>query len=306
MKNTVTKLLFLLLCANLTAFAQIQRAAYSEVYPELPFSVSQLNKFNYQKVVVWYDEFTKGENDESGMPWSNMVKSYQRERHIMPGGQLERSGYYTPENLKLSAFQYYYIGNKISVIDQIGFDSLQNDVVLYSYQFAYKDTIPFQKVKLHSKDKQFRMLYDYLYDAEGRLIREQVTTHGKAKKLETVLGVEDDNVMVLTAYNGDTKTKRFYKNMHDLQKTERIQYNENGQPINTKIKDGQNKLIADIVYSYEGEILVKETHTTNDGTQLVDDKIVHYRYNADGLLEQIITEKGELQTIVSFQYSEDY
>ena len=52
--------------------------------------------------------------------------------------------------------------------------------------------------------------------------------------------------------------------------------------------------------------MIKETHTVHDGVQLVEDKVIHYRYNGDGLLEEKIIEKGDQQIIFAYQYSKDY
>jgi hypothetical protein len=279
---------------------------FHEVFPELPFSTEAVGKLNYQLVTVWHEEYKKSEGDEPGLPWANQTFMYQRERYLMPGGILDRSSVYTQENEKLSALQYYYIGKNVSAIDIIRFDTLMNEIIDNSYNFAYKDTIPYQKVKLFHRDKSFRLLYDFMFDKENRLIRLNITAHGEPKKVETLEMAEEDMLMVLIAYSGDSKTKRFYKNMHDLQRSERTQYNDKGLPISTKIKDGENQLIAEVIYIYEDELLVQENHTKYEDKQPFIDKTIYYRYNPNGLLDKIITEKGELQTISSFQYFEEY
>ena len=60
------------------------------------------------------------------------------------------------------------------------------------------------------------------------------------------------------------------------------------------------------IYIYEDELLVQENHTKYEDKQPFIDKTIYYRYNPNGLLDKIITEKGELQTISSFQYFEEY
>ena len=312
MKSTVTsiqQLLFtgcLLLLIGPFSYAQFVKDPYAEVYPERDFSIQQIKEKGFQKVVVWYNEYGREEGDEDGMQWSNYIGGYQCQKHVFPDGRLELSTYYYPTGYKEKAYQYYYLGKKVSAIDQLSFDSLQNEKVKYSYNFVYKDTIPFQKVKLHGNDKQFRIMYDYLFDKEGQLVRLQITPHGQAKKMETLVELEQDNMMILVSYSKDAKTIRYYRDLHDLIRSERTQFTEDGKAINTRIKDGDNLLVADIGYAYEGEFLIKETHTVHDGTQLVEDKVIHYRYNGDGLMEQKIIEKGDQQIIFGYQYSEDY
>lgn len=297
---------FLSIFLGQTSYAQFVQDPYAEVFPERDFSIRQIKEKGYQKVVVWYNEYSRGEDDEAGMQWSNFIGSYQCQKHIFPAGRLELSTYYLPTGYKEKAYQYYYIGKNVSVIDELAFDSLQEEQMKYSFTFAYKDTIPFQKVKMHAKDKQFRIMHDYLFDKDGRLVREQITPHGQAKKMETLVELEQDNMMVLTAYSKDAKTIRYYRDLHSLIRSERTQFTEEGRAINTRIKDGENLLVADVGYAYEGEFLVKETYTVHDGVQLVADKVIHYRYNEDGLLEQKIIEKGDQQIIFGYQYSEDY
>ncbi len=303
-----TLLIICLGCYCQGLWAQFSPDPYAEVYPKREFSICDIKEKGYQKVVIWYNEYSRGEKDESGMTWSNYINSYQHQKHVFPAGQLELSTYYYPDGNKIKSYQYYYIGRLISVVDELSFDSMQEESVKFSYQYAYKDTVPFEMVKIYPEDKGFRIMHDYLFDKEGRLIREKVTAHGQLKRLQTLSDeeLEISNSMVLAAYQGDSKTLRFYKDQHSLFRTERTQYSEEGLLINTRIKDGEHRLIADIGYSYEGESLVKETHTSFDGTQMVSDKIIHYRYNDEGLLEQKIIEKGEQQIIFSYQYSIDY
>lgn len=306
MRITVFKIPFLCFLFSNFCMAQFQKALYHEVYPQLPFNVKEVIKYNYQLVAVWHDEYSRTEADESGLTWANQTLSYQRERHLLPAGTFERSAYYTPNNEKLYAYQYNYINNRISAVDEIVFDSLQEEIILFSHVYTYKDTIPFQKVKMFNADKGFRLLYDYLFDKEGRLIRLNITAHGEPKKDASIPIAEKDMMLVLTAYSGDSKTERFYKNMHDLQGSERTQYNENGLLINKKIKDGENKLLLDIIYIYEDDVLMKENHTRYEDKQPFEDKVIYYIYNPNGLLDRILEEKGDLQTVTSFQYFEDY
>lgn len=294
-----------LICTCIETKAQFKKSLYHEAYPELPFSMEDVKKHNYSKIIIWYDEYKKAKDDESGMIWSDKLIDYQFQRHTFIEGKMDRSTWYTPENQRIRTLQYYYIGKNISVIDDITYDSLQNEQVNFNYIYTYKDTVPFQMVKMHSNDKQFRILFDYTFDENGKLKRQQTTTHGVAKKMETVLNAEEDIVMILVDHKNNMSTKRYYKNMSELQKSVKTFVNEKGELFETNIKDGNNKAIHNIKYTYEADKLVLESYSRFNGEQVVTDKKIYYRYNDDGLLEKIITEKENIQTILSLQYYEE-
>lgn len=288
--------------------AQFPKDDYSEVYPERLFSEKQLLAANMHKVVIWYDVNKKGEDDISGVPWfaGNQI-SFQQQRHILPEDKLGTSTYYKESGDKDFQLKYYYQNGKIGAIDHLVFDSLQEESLLYSYRYAYKGEEPLQMVKLHAQDKSFRLMEEYSFNKDKKLTRKKITTHGRAKKLETVLGMEAENMMQLMAYGKDSKTVRSYQNMHDLVRTERTQYKD-GHPISTKVMDGEQRLLATIGYSYEGESLVKETYTYyNEGREVEKEKIKYFNYDyKTGFIDTIIIEEGETQIVYTFQYTEDY
>jgi hypothetical protein len=158
---------------------------------------------------------------------------------------------------------------------------------------------------MFNDDKSFRLHYDYLHE-EGKLLRLKVTAHGVPKKENSIKLAEDEMTLLLVAHSGDAKTERYYKNMHELLKSERIQYNEKGFPINKKIRDGDNKLLMDIIYIYEDETLVKEKHTKYENKSPVSEKLIFYVYESNGLLSKIIAEEGDTQRIVNLLYQEEY
>ena len=123
-----------------------------------------------------------------------------------------------------------------------------------------------------------------------------------AKKLETVLKAEEDIVMILVDRKNDMSTYRYYKNMSELQKSVRTFVNEKGHCYETTLKDGNNQLIYNIKYQYEADRLFMESYSKFDGVQVVTEKKIYFRYNEDDLLEKIITEKDNVQTILTLQY----
>jgi hypothetical protein len=288
--------------------AQFPKDPYIEVYPERLFSEKQVLAAGMHKIVIWYDLNKKGEGDESGVPWfaGNQI-SYQQQRHIFPENNLGTSTYYKENGDKDYQLRYFYQAGKIGAIDHFVFDSLQDESQLYSYRYTYKGQEPFQMVKLHMQDKTFRLMEEYSFNKDKEIVRRRVSTHGRAKKLETAFGMEMENMMQLVAFGKDSKTVRSYQNMHDLVRTERTQYKDD-LPISTKVLDGEQQLIATIGYAYEGETLVKKTYTYYGAGHEVEKEVIeYYNYNYQtGLLETIIIEEGETQIVYTFQYTEEY
>ena len=286
--------------------AQIVKPLYHEVYPELLFSEEQIKKSGYQKVLIWYDEYLKSTEDQPGFLWTNRIKTYQWQRHNLPGGKIENSITYNDKNDRISAINYYYQNDLIAAVDDISYDSTLKEKVISSSFYTYKDSVPFQKVKIFNQDKGYRLLYDYIFDTDGRLIRSQVKPEGRPQKAETIIEASKSLNMILADYKKDTKTLRYYKNMHELTRTEKTQYNDKGFPINTKTLNDQQQMIKDVLYSYEGDQFVKETHLKYENGQEEVEKIVYIRYNLDGIMEQLVTEIGNKQIVLTLQYYTEY
>ena len=303
----IFRILSLLLFTGVISLqAQIVKPQYHEVYPALLFSEEQIKKSGYQKVLIWYDEYLKGPEDQAGFLWNNRIKTYQFQRHNLPGGRIENSITYNEQNDRISAINYYYQEDLIAAIDEISYDSSLKEKIISSSFYTYKDSIPFQKVKTFNQDKGYRLLYDYIFDENGRLLRLQVKPDGRPQKIETILEASNSLIMILADYKKDTKILRYYKNMHELLRTERTQYNEKGFPINTKTLNEKQEMIRDVLYAYEGDQFVKETHLKYVNGQAEVEKTVYIRYNLDGIMEQLVTEIGNKQIVLTLQYYKEY
>ena len=104
------------LCFGQLGYAQFVKDPYAEVYPERDFSIQQIKEKGFQKVVVWYNEYSREEGDEAGMQWSNYISGYQCQKHIFPAGRLELSTYYLPTGYKEKAYQYDGSGGTRDVV----------------------------------------------------------------------------------------------------------------------------------------------------------------------------------------------
>jgi len=283
-------------------FGQLQNGKPEPMFPALPFDLKEAVNNNFRVVSMVYEEYKKSEGDESGFPWSNQQFSYQKARFTIQNKAINTISYYDTLNNKISSFEYSYIDGLVTGIEFFEYDSLMKPIVTHAYNYAYRDSLPFQKVLMFNTDKRFRLLYDYLCDDKGRLIRLNVTPHGEPKKESSIKLAEEEMVLMLTAYSGDSKTERYYKNMHELVRSERTQYNEKGLAINKKTRDGDNKLISEIIYVYEDEVLVKEKHTSYLNKEVQNEKLIFYIYEENGLISKILEEEGDIQRIVNLLY----
>jgi len=312
MKTIVTNLNFILLffIVGLMNSSWVQGQdlmdTYADVYPTYDFKMQAIKENGYQLLTVWYNEYERKEEDESGVIVGEPIRNYRSEMHLFPDGRIQKSTFYNENNDRLKAYQYYHKGKQVAVIDELRFDTSQNEEILYSYRYVYKGQVPMQKVKLHIKDKSFRLMHDYTFDAKNRLTREKITMHGRAKKIETIQVVEEREQLNLISYATKSKTERIYTTMHDLITSKRSQCTETGQLINTRIKNKDHQVVEDIGYVYEDGVLAEEIHRIWDGTQLVEGRKIYYQYDASGLITQKIIEEGKQQFVYEFQYSKDY
>lgn len=310
MRDIVTKKMFfgIFLLLGITSLqAQNLIDKYAEIYPKREFTIQQIKDQGYQKVVVWQSEYTKGPDDESGMTWSNMEKNFQAQKHVFPDGQFKWSTYYREDMSKEKMYKYYYKGKQIAAIDELEFDSLQDESVRFTYKYAYRGEVPVEKVQLYPKDPNFRVMYAYSFDTTGRMLRKQITGHGQIKRFNSLLDLEEDPHLVLISYTDKATTYRTYRNRHDIIESRRTQFNEDGQLLNTRVKGPEHQVLKDIGYTYSNGQLTKEVHSVlNDEGVLTEDTIIYYLYNDRGLIDQKIIEQGKKQLIFSYQYSEEY
>ena len=137
-------------------FAQMEFVETVPLYPTLPFNLKETIKNNFKLVSVVHDVYQKSEGDESGFTWSNQVSSYQYARYIIKDKTLFNASFYDTENDKISSNEYHYIDGLISAIEFSSYDSLQEGKVKYAFHYAYRDSLPYQKVLMFNDDKSFR------------------------------------------------------------------------------------------------------------------------------------------------------
>jgi hypothetical protein len=159
---------------------------------------------------------------------------------------------------------------------------------------------------LSDRDLFYQVAQDPNINNEDCIFRSEDPAFGRPQKAETIIEAGKSLNMILADYKKDTKILRYYKNMHELFRTEKTQYNDKGFPINTKTLNDQQQMIKDVLYSYEGDQFVKETHLKYENGQAEVEKIVYIRYNLDGIMEQLVTEIGNKQIVLTLQYYTEY
>lgn len=303
MMKIITTIISSLLVLSLSA--QVEQ--YTEIYPALPFSLEKAKAQSYVRATVWIDHYSKGEEDESGSIWSNPVgDSYQYERYAFMDGILESITRYKPDGYKLMMYEYFYQKGLLAAIDKLSYDSLEESSTDYSYIYFYKnDGTPFQKVKQFPKYRGLRVLHDFNFDNNHRISREKIAVTGTAPKMDSLVGMKaNEKTLVLTGYDKDTKTITTYENMYKIVKKEKIIYNPEGSPLKSEISDADGNVVMIIDYDYENGQLTKENHvlpTEEEG--IIHLKTIFYVYDSEGLIESIIIEKENMQTVYSYTYA---
>lgn len=305
MKKTTTCISgLLMLCLVGTLQAQ-----HISIFPELPFDLKAAVEKGYSKVSVFVNQNQKGEEDESGYQWSIPYgDGYQMARYSFFDGKMEMETRYLPNGDKEVAWQYNFIGDLLSVIDELHFDSLQEPKHNYSYVFHYDaQGNPFQKVVEFKNERLFRLLYDYSFDKERRPIREKISSTGQITKWDNIKGLVPgrQEQITLVEHRSDAKILRIYENMHRNIETHRTIYDlTTRMPQRTEYEDVSHKVQYVVDYDYEESRLTRETRyrPTDDGSEPKKEAVTYYFYDADGLLERKMVEVDNLQTIYSYSY----
>lgn len=301
--KTITTVINLLL---LPLLVQAQRV---DIFPWLPFDRALATEKGYSKTSVQVAFYSKGETDESGYTWSiQRAEGYQCAKYSYFNGQMEFETRYKPDGDKLVSWQYHYRQGLLSAIDEFSFDSTQAPVLQYTYVYYYDaQSNPFQKVVQFQKERNFRLLYDYTFDAQRRPVRERITAAGKMEKWNTVASFLPGRTeqITLVEYRDDVQTLRVYENLHAIVETYILQYDLTTKlPQRLEFQDRSRQVVwmADLDYDAERRIS-KETHYhPTEDTERKPFRIVHYFYDGDGLLERRVEEEGTEQTIYSYFY----
>ncbi|WCL82724.1 hypothetical protein PPO43_06415 [Saprospira sp. CCB-QB6] len=301
------RLLLLFCCWSWGLNAQLLQDKFALAYPERPYSVAALKEAGgYNDLSVWLSINQLDSSLSLGALGPEVQAAYQLERHILRDGKPYKSSYYLPTGDKERRLDYYYRQGQILAIDEFEFDSLQEDRIKYLHTFLYKkDSVPLQKVTEYKQEQQFRQLFVYDFDEQGRLLRQRVEDVGKMRDLNEMQAAWPNKSLLLYSYEEDAQVARLYHDQHRLIYRERAQLNEEGQVLTKTRKDRMNRLIWDENYQYSSHRLYKkERHSFNaEGERKLAERIFYEYEGPAGLLSRKIVEKEGLQYVYDFQYS---
>ncbi|WBM75928.1 hypothetical protein [Saprospira grandis] len=287
--------------------AQLLQDKFAEVYPERPYSVVALQEAGgYNDLSVWLAINELDSSLSLGALGKEVQAAYQLERHILRDGRPYKSTYYLPTGDKERRLDYYYRQGQILAIDEFEFDSLQEEQLVYLHSFLYKkDSVPLQKVTEYKQERQFRQLFVYDFDEQGRLLRQKVEDVGQMRDLNAMQSIWPNKSLLLYSYEQEAELARLYHEQHRLVYRERAQLNEEGQVLTKTRKDRRNRLIWDENYQYSSQRLAKkERYRFNaNGDRQLEERIFYEYEGPAGLLSRKIVEKEGRQYVYDFQYS---
>ena len=299
--------------------AQAQKDRFLEVYPERPFSVLKASEEGYTMTIISSETHRRLPEDESGLPWSGTGQSnYQKLSYKYMDGNLQEEIHTLPDNRRQKHLEYHYRDGLISVIDEYFYewrkppgkeDSTWSGELLYSYRYLYKnDGRPFDKLLVvNRKPQPLRILHSFEFDSLGRLIQQRMT-HPGVKSTKDDWEIKASNELIINEYEGDSRYRRHYVDMHEMHETEETLYNEEGLPIQTRyyaLRDKKRVQTGSITYTYSGKTLEKSEYALAD-PQTKEWRTVekrYYTYRAEGLPERILIEEEGMQEILYFMYT---
>lgn len=280
-----------------------------DLFPVLPFDRALAASKGYTKASIQLAYNERGEEDEPGYLWSiPKVQPYQIARYSFSEEKIDFETRYKPDGDKLVSWQYHYRQGLLSAIDEFEFDSLQTPILHYTYVYYYDaKNNPFQKVAQFARERNFRLLYDYSFDAQGRPVKEKITATGQIRKWESIKGLRPglSEQLTFAEYRDDVRTVRVYQNLHTVIETYITQYDlETKLPQRLELQDAQRRTVWIKDYDYNASrLLDKETHyVPNEDGELVPTETVHYFYDADDLLERKLVERGKEQEVYYYYY----
>jgi hypothetical protein len=288
---------------------------YQAIYPELPFDNALLSKTEFDRVDVWKEVYQRGENDESGLVWSNQTQIYQVFSAILGDKKVQNITYLAPDNLRLRRFDYYYINGLISAIDEMQFDEAgKDDLILTNIYFYEANGRPFQRVRTYPKDKAFREITAVRFDAQGRLIHLKTSYTGSPRHSQTLMRVQTGKELITTAFNSKNILQNTYQNYNELIRSNDYTLANDKEIATLRSYTNNNHLHEVATYEYTDGRLTKivaelhhlaQTEAEHNALNQSGDtakRISYFFYNADGLIARIIIEQGQEQTVLNYNY----
>jgi hypothetical protein len=313
----LTVLVFFALSASLMAqMPNIFVDKYAAAYPELPFDLAAVNNTSFDRVDIWREEYTRGEGDESGVAWSVSKQAFSAFSATISGKLVQNATFYAPENVRLRRLDYYYLNGLLSAVDEMHFDEGQNDDLAWTNIFFYEsDGKPFQRVRTYPKDKGFREITSFRFDKSGRLVHQKTAYTGSPRHAQTLMRVQTGRELITTEYLGMTVLQNTYEDYSEILLSQEYALASSTQIKSSRTYVKKNRLHSTATYEYtDGRIskIVSELHYLHaeqpehlnlNADKAIPTEVTYFFYNDVGLISQIITEKGDEQTILNYNYS---
>lgn len=285
--------------------------------PALPFDEVAIAKTHYDRLTIWQANFQKAEGDAAGQQWSVDKGSFQYAFATFSGKKIQQLTYYAPDMTRLRRQDFYYLqdGQMLSAVDEFLYDDKQEAVLDHTQVFFYQsDGTPFQRTRTFTQEKQLRELTAFRFDDAGRLTQAKTSYTGKASLLSTLQMMTQNKTLQTYERTGAQAQYNVFLNYSES--TLRKEYTLIGDNTIKELRTYgmNNKALTTEAYHYDGEGRIsrieQELHhlpaiEMPDGSREPQRRIIHYFYSEEKLIERIICEQGEQQTIFSFLYAQE-
>lgn len=185
------------------------------------------------------------------------------------------------------------------------FENYRNNIFDSSTSYAnfyVIDTIPVRKVteKIISYDKEFLDRYEYLYNADGILV----------KIIRTNNDGNDETLIEYADYKGEqTQTNSLNGTiLKSVRNSTRKAKDKTEQRLvlTKKFLDGEPHTALERVYNNDGKLMLENKYVQDPiKNQFVPNEVVTYEYDEMGMLAKTVTKSGKLIDVKEFIYQFD-
>lgn len=310
LSRTISFLLVWTWCA--TTQAQLSTpvipSSIDVIYPALPVEGNTLAQLGFERVTQWYETYQRGETDESGLLWSTPLENYQSMVVLLAANHVEQVTYYKPDNTRLRRLDYYYINGLVSAIDEMHFDSDQNEVLAWTDIYFYESKgTPLQRVRQFPKDKGLRELMEFRFNENNQLTKQKTSYTGAARQPRTLALIETGKQLITWEY-GQVTRRSVYQNYNELIESYEYEFDELQRLKRVRRYAENRALTHSSEYEYENDKLYRiTTQLSNQPQATAEDslptELTYFSYNDNGFIERIIIEQGDLQRVYTYSYT---
>ena len=185
------------------------------------------------------------------------------------------------------------------------FENYRNNIFDSSTSYAnfyVIDTIPVRKVteKIITYDKEFLDRYEYLYNADGILV----------KIIRTNNDGNDETLIEYTDYKGEqTQTNSLNGTiLKSVRNSTKIAKNKSEQRIvlTKKFLEGEPHTAMEEIFDSEGKLISKTKFVQDPKKrQFTPEEVIFYEYDERGMLIKSISKSGKLTDVKEFIYQFD-